>query len=311
MTKQKRKAIENKIKYLKNRILAMGFVASSIATPGADEISGFSTQKDNTNTTQTKNVVINKAQENLSPEIPDILQTWHIPLEDGTIITAQEVADSLIRKEQNTLKNFDLADVKFNAEELQYIKPDQLMQNIKEAALKGVSSRAPQEGEQTYCFRAIKKVLQRAGGIVLESNTDLRHARQGIEAFQNNENFVEIKFDIKDVVNTPDGTILVHGGNSKHPSGHAGSKIGDRDISDRGYKLSTYEKFGKPHPFVSANATLTQKDKIIELIENNKLKDDVLELSVQEIKAQRKKDFTKNMMAEILNYKKGKSNSWL
>lgn len=188
------------------------------------------------------------------------------------------VADTIVAINQNTVENFDISNHKFTADELSMIEPCDLGEKIKSVAYKTAKKNKPQEGEQTYCLRRVKQILAN-NGINLEAD---RFAYRAIEGLQNSSEFIEIKCDLKDFSNLPEGAVMVFD-KGKAPYGHIGIVSNGKDCSDYAYGIRTTRgSFGKAHAFVLKSSKfapeLTQK-----LCQEGALKEEVKEFAVSKV----------------------------
>lgn len=169
----------------------------------------------------------------------------------------QMLVANMIENQENILGNFDLSSRRWTREELKMIGSCPKNDAILKTAFKNVKKSKPQEGEQTYCLRAVKAHLS-ANGITLDAS---RSAYYAIEALQKNDHFVELKgISYKDLTALPDGAIVVLGPGREHPHGHIFHKGSQTwrgntvyfDISDYKYYLSDSPRhgYGDMHVFV-------------------------------------------------------------
>lgn len=187
----------------------------------------------------------------------------------------QMLVANMIENQENILGNFDLSSRRWTREELKMIGSCSKNDAILKTAFKNVKKGKPQEGEQTYCLRAVKANL-RANGITLDASSAAYHA---IGALQKNDHFVELKgISYKDLTALPDGAIIVLGPGKDHPHGHIFTKGSQTwrgntvyfDISDYRYYLSDSPRrgYGDMHVFVLKDM-IVSKDLVQKMAEEN------------------------------------------
>ncbi|MDL2296236.1 hypothetical protein LJC18_05550 [Lachnospiraceae bacterium OttesenSCG-928-E19] len=176
-----------------------------------------------------------------------------------------------------TVGDFNLDNYKFSDIDLHDMfsseQNDKLVQKAKASPIK-------RRTKKYLCYGGVKKILRNAG-ISLGDMQNQNSAYMAANTLAAHPDFIEIKCDIKDIFDLPDGTIIVWGKTRSKPHGHIDVKDGIYGRCDARYTLQssldkvTSGRYTTPRFFVLKSMELGLET-TGKLIRSNYLRSDVL-----------------------------------
>lgn len=179
---------------------------------------------------------------------------------------------NFLSEQHFTLDDFELDDYHFSVTDLKKLTGSEKNNNMLQVARK----RATKTGSFSHCYRGVKRILA-GSGITLGAIANERSAYMAANSLASHPDFIEIKCEIKDIPNLPDGTIITWGRSRTRPHGHIEVKDGNFGRCDAKYNLRTeMGPYTKPHFFVLRDTSL-ELEAALKLIQENRLKANILD----------------------------------